>query len=63
MKGMTEGKLYQKQVEIDRFYPLRKACFAKDRVKAILFALNLKIYYKINTMSKQGTKHEDQIQN
>lgn len=54
MKGMTEGKLYQKQVKVDRFYPLRRVCFAKDRAKAILFALNLRLYYKINTMSTQG---------
>lgn len=51
MKGMTEGKLYQKQVKVDRFYPLRKVCFAKDRAKAVLFALNLRLYYKINMMS------------
>lgn len=54
MKGMTEGKLYQKQVKVDRFYPLRKACFTKDRMKAFLFALSLRLYYKINIMSKQG---------
>lgn len=51
MKGMTEGKLYQKQIKVDRFYPLRKVCFTKDRVKAILFAVSLRLYYKINIMS------------
>ena len=54
MKGMTEGELYQKQVKVDRFYPLRKVCFAKDRAKAVLFALNLRLYYKINMMSNRG---------
>lgn len=53
MKGMTVGKLYKKQVKIDRFYPLRKAYFLKDRAKAILFAISLKLYYKINTMEKK----------
>lgn len=52
MKGVTEGKLYQEKIKIDRFYPLRKACFAKDRAKAILFALNLRLYYMINMMNK-----------
>lgn len=54
MKGMTEGKLYQKHVKIDRFYPLKKVCFAKDRAKAILFALSLRLYCKINIMTVQG---------
>lgn len=51
MRGMTEGKLYNKQVGLDRFYPLRNVCFAKDRAKAIIFAINLRLYCKINQMS------------
>ena len=54
MKGMTEGRLYQTNMEIDRFYPLRKVCFKKDRVKAILFAFSLRLYYRINIMKTQG---------
>lgn len=54
MKGMTEGRLYQTNMEIDRFYPLRKVCFKKDRAKAILFAFSLRLYYKINIMKMQG---------
>lgn len=54
MKGMTEGRLYQTNMEIDRFYPLRKVCFKKDRAKAILFAFSLRLYYRINIMKTQG---------
>ena len=54
MKGMTEGRLYQTNMEIDRFYPLRKVCFKKDRIKAILFAFSLRLYYRINIMKMQG---------
>ena len=54
MKGMTEGRLYQTNMEIDRFYPLRKVCFKKDRAKAILFAFSLRLYYRINIMKMQG---------
>lgn len=52
MKGMTEGKLYKKQKKVDRFYPLRKVCFIKDIVKAILFAVSLRLYCEINTRIK-----------
>lgn len=50
MKGMSEGKLFEKDKRkyIDRFYPLKRVCFAKDIVKAILFAINLKLYYVLN---------------
>lgn len=51
MKGMAEGKLYKKKAVIDRFYPLRNVCFAKDRIKAIIFAVNLRLYCKISQMS------------
>lgn len=54
MKGMTEGKMYKKQVKIDKFYPMRKVCFAKDRAKAVLFAVSLRLYCKINMMSTPG---------
>lgn len=54
MKGMTEGKLYQTETKVNRFYPLRKVCFAKDRAKAILFALSLRLYYKVNVMKMRG---------
>lgn len=54
MKGMTEGRLYQTNMEIDRFYPLRKVCFKKDRAKAILFAFSLRLYYRINIMKTRG---------
>lgn len=54
MKGMTEGRLFRTNTKIDRFYPLRKVCFKKDRAKAILFALSLRLYYKINIMKTQG---------
>lgn len=54
MKGMTERRLYQTNMEIDRFYPLRKVCFKKDRAKAILFAFSLRLYYRINIMKTQG---------
>ena len=35
MKAMSEGKLYQKDKRkyIDRFYPLKKTCFYKERQK------------------------------
>ena len=50
MKGMSEGKLYEKKKRkyIDRFYPLKKACFMKDRIKAVIFAVNLRLYYILN---------------
>lgn len=50
MKGMSEGKLFRKETKknIDRFFPLKKTCFVKDRAKAILFAVSLKYYYILN---------------
>lgn len=52
MKAMSEGKLFQKETRkyVDRFYPLRKTCFYKDKFKAILFALSLRCYYLANNI-------------
>ncbi|MGM9912838.1 glycosyltransferase [Floccifex sp.] len=52
MKAMSEGKLYQKEKRkyIDRFYPLKKTCFYKDKAKAVLFAINLRLYFLANSI-------------
>lgn len=52
MKGMSEGKMYEKNKKkyINRFYPLQKVCFMKDRFKATIFAVNLKLYYILNNV-------------
>lgn len=52
MKAMSEGKLFRKEKRkyIDRFYPLKKTCFNKDKAKAILFALSLRLYYLANNI-------------
>ena len=52
MKAMSEGKLYQKDKRkyIDRFYPLKKTCFYKDKAKAVLFAVSLRLYFVANNI-------------
>ena len=58
MKGMSEGKLYEKDKRkyVDRFYPLKKACFMEDRMKAILFMVSLKLYYILNNVRSKRKK-------
>lgn len=50
-KAMCRGKLYRKKYRksIDRFLPIKKACFFKDKAKAVLFALNLPLYYYVDS--------------
>lgn len=50
MKSMCRGQLYRKQYKksINRFLPLKKAYFLKDKIKAIIFAINLKLYYYLD---------------
>ncbi|CDE23876.1 glycosyltransferases involved in cell wall biogenesis [Amedibacillus dolichus CAG:375] len=52
MKGISEGKLDGKKYRkyVNRFYPLKKAFFLKDRLKALVFAINLKLYYYLNDL-------------
>lgn len=59
MKAMSEGKLFEKEKRkyIERSYPLKKTCFAKDKAKSILFFLSLKLYYIANNL-KSGLRDE-----
>ncbi|WP_158552275.1 MULTISPECIES: glycosyltransferase [unclassified Amedibacterium] len=52
MKAMSEGKLFQREKNkyVNRFYPLKKTCFPKDKAKAMLFALSLRMYYFANNL-------------
>lgn len=54
MKGVSRGRLYRRnnRVKIRRFYPLQKACLPKDRVKAVLFAVSLRLYSRLNRKFK-----------
>ena len=51
MKGMCKGRLYRGEYRnnINRFFPLENSCFVKDKIKSIIFALNLKIYYYLDS--------------
>ena len=47
MKAMCKGRLYRAEYisKVDRVLPLRYASTYKDILKALIFALNLKLYY------------------
>lgn len=47
------GKLHKKEVNLNRFFPLRRARSFKNKLKATLFFINKKMYYKINSYSKE----------
>ena len=50
MKAMCRGQLYRDghADKIDRKFPLRYASTPKDKVKALIFALSLKVYYLLD---------------
>lgn len=50
MKGMCRGRLYRREYKsnINRFFPLQNAYFIKDRIKSIIFAFNMKVYYYLD---------------
>lgn len=50
MKAMTTGRMYEngKKNYIDRLYPIKKAYFWQEKLKSILFMMNLKLYSVIN---------------
>lgn len=60
MKAMTEGKLYErdKRKHIERLFPLRRAYFVKERIKAIIFAISLHFYYILNSIGDFVKKNE-----
>lgn len=52
MKAMCRGKLYRKQYcrLIDRNFPLKNTIFMYDRMKALLFRMNLRMYYLLDSI-------------
>lgn len=51
MKAMCRGKLYRKEYVhmIDRKFPLEYAFIFKDKIKAMLFFCNLRLYYLLDS--------------
>lgn len=52
MKAMTRGKLYRKPYcrFIEKSFPLKNTIFIYDRLKAILFWINLYLYYIVDSI-------------
>lgn len=50
MRAVVIGNLNNKMV--DRFFPIKRVCFVKDYLKAILFMLNINLYIKMNKKIK-----------
>lgn len=55
MKALTIGKLFETDSSniVDRTYPLKRAYFFKDKIKAVIFATNFKLYYFLNTIGEK----------
>ena len=54
MKAMTIGKMYEKNKKkyIDKFFPIKKAYLFQERMKALLFLFDLRIYCFLNNLKK-----------
>ena len=52
MKAVCIGKLYRKDYcnTVDRFFPIKHAVKGYDRLKAILFAISLNVYAKVDSI-------------
>lgn len=52
MKAVCYGKLFRKEKKqyVNRFYPIRKAYLPYEKVKAVLFAFSLRLYYLFDQM-------------
>lgn len=50
MKAVCKGKLYRAEYsdKVDRRFPLKYVSTPKDRLKALIFLLNLKLYYLLD---------------
>lgn len=55
MKGVTIGKLYRKEYKkrIKRFLPIVNAYFLIDKIKALIFLVNLNLYCYLNNKFKK----------
>lgn len=55
MKALTVGKLFQRNLckNLERTYPLKRVCFFKDMMKAVIFAMSFRLYYFLNMIGEK----------